>query len=76
MKANRQIEDKDWASLAKAIYDENPENKAEKQSFAADEVFSDEKERKQFQKITQQVDLYFDLKKYPAEKSWEKVESR
>jgi len=76
MKANRQIEDKDWASLAKAIYDENPENKAEKQSFAADEVFSDEKERKQFQKITQQVDLYFDLKKYPAEKAWEKVESR
>jgi ferric-dicitrate binding protein FerR (iron transport regulator) len=73
MKTNQHIEDDEWALLAKSIYDENP---SEKQASVVGEVFPDEKEREQFLKLTGQVDLYFDLKNYPADQAWEKVESR
>ncbi|MBK5194261.1 MAG: FecR domain-containing protein, partial [Flavobacteriaceae bacterium] len=76
MKTNQHIEDKDWSLLAKSIYDESPGNKAEEVSSVLSEVFPDEKEREQLHQMTKQVDLYFDLKKYPAELAWEKVESR
>ncbi|MDP2335082.1 MAG: FecR domain-containing protein [Bacteroidota bacterium] len=73
MKTNQHIEDNDWTLLAKSIYDENP---SEKESSVANEVISDEKERERLLKLTKQVDLYFELKKYPAGQAWEKVESR
>ena len=74
MKENQHIEDKNWELLAKSIYDENPEFATEEELLAANEVFANEVEKKHFQKITKQVDLYFDLKKYSIDNAWEKVE--
>lgn len=76
MKTNQHIDDKNWELLAKSIYDENPEVAAEESKSAVKEVFLSENEGEQLLKMTKQVDLYFDLKKYPAEQAWEKVESR
>ncbi len=76
MKANQHIEDKNWELLAKSIYDENSENTTEEHNQAVNEVFLSEDDSRQIQKITTKVDLYFDLKKYPVEQAWEKVESR
>jgi len=76
MKANKSLEDKDWVQLAKTIYDENPENTVENKSSLVDQVFTDERETEQIRKIARQVDLYYDLKKYPVEEAWVKVESQ
>ncbi|HZL11077.1 MAG TPA: FecR domain-containing protein [Prolixibacteraceae bacterium] len=76
MKTNHQIEDKNWELIAKSIYDKNLEPTEENQPSVVSEVFSDEIEREQLLKMTKQVDLYFDLKKYPSDRAWEKVESR
>lgn len=76
MKANQHIEDNDWALLAKSIYGQNLENTAEKQTSVVEKVFPDEIERGQFLQLTKQVDLYFDLKKYPVDQAWEKIESQ
>jgi len=76
MKTNQHIEDKNWELLAKSIYDENPEVAAEESKSVVKEIFSSENEGELLLKMTKQVDLYFDLKKYPAEQAWGKVESR
>jgi ferric-dicitrate binding protein FerR (iron transport regulator) len=76
MKTNQHIEDKNWELLAKSIYDENPEVAAEESKSVVNEIFSSENEGEQLLKMTKQVDLYFDLKKYPAKQAWGKVESR
>jgi len=76
MKANQHIEDNNWELLAKSIYDENPQLTTGEQRVTLDSVSMNEIEKEQLQKITNQVDLYFDLKKYPADHAWKKVESR
>jgi len=76
MKTNQHIDDKNWELLAKSIYDENPEVAAEESNSVVKEIFSSESEGEQLLKMTKQVDLYFDLKKYPVEQAWGKVESR
>jgi len=76
MKTNQHIDDKNWELLAKSIYDENPENTTDEHCFVVNEVFTSKNEGEQLLKITKQVDLYFDLKKYPADQAWERVESR
>jgi transmembrane sensor len=75
MKTNQHIGNQDWEILAKTIYDQNPGASAEIQSVA-ESIFPDDNERKQLLEITRQVDTYFELKKYPADRAWEKVESR
>ena len=76
MKTNQHIEDKNWELLAKSIYDENPEKATEQKKAVVEEEFLSNEDREQALKIAKQVDLYFDLKKYPAEIAWEKVEPR
>ncbi len=76
MKTNHNIEDKNWELIAKSIYDEHPEFETEEQTSAANEMFTNEMEKEQLRKITKQVDLYFDLKKYSADQAWEKVEEK
>ena len=76
MKANESLEDKVWARIAKSIYDESPKNIVENQSSSVDEVFTEERETEQIRKIARQVDLFYDLKKYPVGEAWEKVESQ
>lgn len=76
MKTNQHIEDKNWELLAKSLYDENPEITAEDDNSVVNEEFLSKGDREQLLNTAKQVDLYFDLKKYPAEKAWEKVESR
>lgn len=66
MKANQNIEDRDWEALANSIYNEEPD--------CSNGISSDEK--KQILETVKKVDLYFDLKKYPAEHAWEKVHMR
>ncbi|BBE18203.1 anti-sigma factor [Aquipluma nitroreducens] len=76
MKTNQHIDDKNWELLAKSIYDENPEVATEDSKSVVNEIFSSGNEGEQLLKMTKQVDLYFDLKKYPVEQAWGKVESR
>jgi ferric-dicitrate binding protein FerR (iron transport regulator) len=76
MKTNQNIADKDWELLAKSIYDENSNCAADKTESVAKELVSDVNEREQLLQMTAQVDLYFELKKYPADPAWNKVESR
>lgn len=54
----------------------NPEVATEDNKSVVKEIFSSENEGEQLLKMTKQVDLYFDLKKYPVEPAWGKVESR
>jgi ferric-dicitrate binding protein FerR (iron transport regulator) len=75
MKTNQHIEDKDWELLAKSVYDENPEIADEKFKAVAADVFSSESESGQLLTTTKQVNLYFDLKEYPVDPAWEKVEA-
>lgn len=74
MKENQHIEDLNWELLAKSIYDEIPANAEENPTSAVEGVSPEE--RAQLLKMTNQVDLYFELKKYPADPAWEKVKSR
>ncbi len=76
MKVNQDIEDKDWELLAKSIYDKDPEITTEESKSVVSKVFSSESEGEQLLKMAKQVDLYFELKKYPMEQAWENVESR
>lgn len=76
MKTNQHIEDKDWELIAKAIYDKNPDAATGSEEQAVEDLVADREDREQLLKMTKSVDLYFDLKKYPAEEAWHKVESR
>ncbi len=75
-KANQHITDDQWELLAKRIYNETPEPANGKELPLTEGVFSDESEKKQLLKLTQQVDLYFELKKYPEEPAWQKIQSK
>ena len=75
MKTNQYIEDKNWELLAKSLYDENPEIATAEKDGVNGELMSEE-DHEQLLKIAKQVDLYFDLRKYPAEEAWVKVESQ
>lgn len=76
MKTNQHIEEKNWELLAKSIYDANSDCAAEEFEATAREVFSSEIESEQLLKTTKQVDLYFELKKYPTDAAWDKVNLR
>lgn len=76
MKEKNEISDKDWELIAKSIYDENADTATSEQAVENLNLPVDETEIKKVLKITKQVDLYYDQKKYKAEDAWEKVESR
>lgn len=75
MKSNRNISDKDWESVAKFLYDQNPEPAEDQTNFHPESILADD-EQKQLKQIAKKIDLYYDLKKFPAEPVWEKVEQR
>ena len=75
MKANQNIEDEKWARLAKQLY--QPEaTPTEAPSANEEEWPADSKEAHELLEMATQVDLYFELKKYPADDAWEKVQQR
>ncbi len=74
MEPNQNISDKDWELLAKSLYDQNADQPENQIAAETDVLKNDEKE--QLIRIAKQVDLYFDLKKYPAGRAWENVETR
>jgi ferric-dicitrate binding protein FerR (iron transport regulator) len=76
MKANQNISDKDWELIAKSIYDENSSIASEEHSDVIEELLPDKSERNQLLNLTKKVDIYFDLKKYPEQNAWNKIESR
>ena len=75
MKIDQHIEDTNWELLAKSHYYEIPEITTEEDS-AVNKEFQSKSDKQQLLKIVKQVDLFFDLMKYPAEEAWIKVESR
>jgi len=75
MNENHNIEEEKWEMLAKSIYEQHQQLSDEEQGSAVEELL-DSKEREQLLRITKKVDLYFDLKKYPAKTAWEKVQNR
>lgn len=76
MKPNHNIEDEKWALLAMSIYDDDLKLTAEEKNKIAEELLSDQKEKVELLGMVEKVDLYFDLKKYPAEKALEKVQNK
>lgn len=76
MKSNRNIEEEKWALLVKTIYDQTQQRANEEKIPQVKEVPADLKDKKQLLQIARKVDLYFQLKKYPAEIAWEKVQKK
>ncbi len=76
MKSNHNIEDEKWALLAMSIYDDDMQLTAEEKNKIAEELLSEQKEKEELLRMVEKVDLYFDLKKYPAEKALEKVQNK
>lgn len=76
MKPNHNIEDEKWALLAMSIYDDDLKLTAEEKNKIAEELLTDQKEKVELLGMVEKVDLYFDLKKYPAEKALEKVQNK
>lgn len=75
MKANQNIDDEKWARLAKQIY--QPDAMPTEASSAHEEEWpADSKETEELLEMAKKVDLYFELKKYPADDAWEKVQQR
>lgn len=76
MKENHNIEDEKWAQLAKSIYE--PEQLPTGEEFTSVEIELpvDAKEEEQLLLMAKKVDLYFQLKKYPAEPAFEKVQQQ
>lgn len=73
MDANNDIENEKWASLAKSIYD--PQPSGAEQTPADGAWPADSKEKEQLLLMTKKVDLYFELKKYPTEDAWKKIQT-
>jgi len=76
MKSNHNIEDEKWALLAMSIYDDDMQLTAKEKNNIAEELLSEKKETAELLRMVEKVDLYFDLKKYPAEKALEKVQNK
>jgi transmembrane sensor len=76
MKENHNIEEEKWGLLAKSIYDQDPQLISEDHTSTVDESSVDSKEKEQLLQMTKKVDIYFELKKYPADKAWEKVQQQ
>lgn len=74
MKANQNIEDEKWARLAKQIYQPDALPKEAPSAKEADRPAGSEEE--ELQQLAKKVDLYFELKKYPAQEAWEKVQQK
>ena len=73
MKEYYNIEEEKWELLAKSIYDGPRQHISETGSSDKDEAF---KEREQILQMAEKVDLYFELKKYPSENAWKKVQEK
>ena len=76
MNTDQHIKEKNWELIAKSLYDENPEISSEEKNSVVNKEIHSKRDSEQLLKIVKQVDLYFDLTKYPAEEAWIKVESR
>ncbi len=76
MKPNHNIEDEKWALLAMSIYDDDMKLTAGEKNKIAEELLTEKNEKEELLRIVEKVDLYFDLKKYPAEKALEKVQNK
>jgi len=76
MNENDNIEVEKWALLAKSIYDQNHKLTSEEQPLNDDEFIVESKERDQLLQVTKKVDLYYQLKNYPNQIAWEKVQNQ
>ena len=76
MKPNHNIEDEKWALLAMSIYDDDLKLTAEEKNKIAEELLSEPDEKNQLLRTVEEIDLYFELKKYPAEEALEKVQNK
>lgn len=75
MKSHRYISEKDWESVAKSLYDQNPEQAEGPGNNIPESILTGE-ELEQLGQMTRKIDLYYDLKKFPAQQAWEKVEQQ
>ena len=76
MRSKYNIEDEEWESLASSLYDCDSELTDEERRIAINKLNTNQKEADELFLITKNVDLYFELKKYPAEDSWEKIQEK
>ena len=76
MKINHNIEEEKWELLAKSIYDDGQQSKDEEQDLANEDSSFKPNEENEILQIAKKVDLYFELKKYPFESAWEKVQNQ
>ena len=71
MKANHNIEDEKWALLAKSLYEEDQPLAGEENNLPPDS-----KEQEEAMLVSKKVDLYFQLKNYPVDQAWEKIQGQ
>ena len=76
MNENHNIEEEKWALLAKSIYDQKQAQVSEVQTLTVEDLPTDSKENEQVLRMAKKVDLYFELKKYPVDNAWEKVQQQ
>jgi transmembrane sensor len=76
MNSKNNIEEERWGLLAKSIYDEPRQTTTEVQNPSSEDLISDIKEKDHLLRMAKKVDLYFELKKYPYESAWEKVQDQ
>lgn len=74
MNSKYDIEEERWGLLAKSIYEDGQQPTNEEQSSSNEEILFDIKDRDQIVRLAKEVDLYFELKKYPFEPAWDKVQ--
>ncbi|MBC8004525.1 MAG: FecR domain-containing protein [Verrucomicrobia bacterium] len=76
MKTNPNINDDTWALLAKLIYDQHPSPDTLENAANEEELPLDAKQVAEMQQLAKKVDLYFDLKKFPTDSAWEKIQTK
>lgn len=64
MKQNDHISDEQWARLARSLFDK--EQGLSDTASSSDEIGD----------VAQKIDLYYELKKYPTGRAWEKIQGR
>jgi ferric-dicitrate binding protein FerR (iron transport regulator) len=76
MKANQHINDEQWARLAKALYDPDPQSTEQDLPAGQGESALPANEQQELERLANKVDLYLELKKYAPAPAWEKVQGK
>lgn len=76
MKANQNIENEKWATLARLLFDKQAGSSDAASSMNQDALPAGVKDLDEVEDVARKTDLYFELSHYSSEQAWEKVAGR